>query len=68
MKKVSVSYRAVIDKEFEITDELYEKIRNNEFDWRFFEKLFEKSPTSKIWLNDLQSVENAETGECIYED
>lgn len=68
MKKVCVSYRAVIDREFEIPDELYESIKNKTFDWRAFEELFERASTSKVWLTDMQSVENANTGECIYED
>lgn len=68
MKKVCICYRAFIDKELEISDELYESIKNDMFSWQSLEELFEKAPIEKIWLSDLQCVENVRTGECIYED
>ena len=66
-KKVIVTYSATIEKTFEISDEMYAKIENEDFDYWAMTELFEKAPDSHVYLNDCNSVEDAETGEYIFE-
>jgi hypothetical protein len=74
MKKVNVTYTAVVGKTLEIPDELYNAYKNwDSLDeasvpfWALW-NLFEKDRTlPEIDLCDIQAVEDAESGEYIFE-
>ena len=75
MKKVNVTYTAVVGKTLEIPDELYEAYKDHwdsmgDVSVPFWElwNLFEKDKTApEIDLCDIQAIEDAETGEYIFE-
>ena len=74
MKKVNVTYTAVVEKTLEIPDALYDAYKNwdnmDEVSVPFWElwNLFEKDKSApRIDLNDIQAVMDAETGEYIFE-
>lgn len=74
MKKVNVTYTAVVGKTLEIPDELYDAYKNwDSLDdasapfWALW-NAFEKDKTApEIDLCDIQAVMDAETGEYIFE-
>ena len=71
MKKITATYTASIEKTFEIPDELYDEIKNEDktgwFDWVAMDNLFETAPNPRIDLHDLSCIEDFETEEIIYE-
>ena len=67
MKKVIVFYSATIEKTLEISDEMYAKIENDDFDYWAMTELFEKAPDGQIYLNDCDGIEDEEKGEYIFE-
>lgn len=69
MKKVVVTCSATIEKTLEVSDESYNKIKNNEFDYWDLMAEFKRQASVKpeIFINTLYSIENAETEEILYE-
>ncbi len=79
MKKVNVSFSATIEKTIEIPDDLYDEYRYRRYDdesglmfnspyWKLVSE-FEKQSVIDVdvSINQLNSVEDAETGEYIFE-
>ena len=69
MKKVVVTCSATIEKTLEVSDESYNKIKNNEFDYWDLLAEFKRqtSAKSEIFINTLYCVEDKETEEILYE-
>ena len=69
MKKVKMSYDATISSILEISDELYQQLQRNDFDWVECEEIFTKAveKNKSIFYDDLRRVTNVDTEECIYE-
>lgn len=69
MKKVIVSCSATIEKTLEISDEFFDKIKNDEFDyWDLMAEFERQGPVKpEIFINELNSIEDVETEEMLYE-
>ena len=69
MQKVIVTCSATIEKVLEISDEFYDKIKNDEFDYWDLMAEFERqgpiNPTT--FINTLDSIEDKETHEMLFE-
>ena len=74
MNKVVVSYTAVVDKTLEISDELYEQLKNwDSLDdvsvpyWALLAEFEKQGMCPGIYISDMNSVEDAETEEMLFE-
>ena len=74
MKKVNVTYTAVVSKTLEIPDELYNAYKNwDSLDdvsvpfWDLWNRFVKDETPPEIDLNDIQAVEDVETEEYIFE-
>ena len=69
MKKVIVTCSATIEKTLEISDEFFDQIKNDEFDyWDLMAEFERQGPVKpEIFINTLDSIEDKETNEMLFE-
>lgn len=74
MKRVIVNYTATVEKTLEISDELYEQLKNwDDLDdvsvpyWALQAEFEKQGMCPEIYISDMNSVEDAETNEMIFE-
>lgn len=69
MKKVVVTCSATIEKTLEISDEFFDKIKNDEFDyWDLMAEFERQGPVKpEIFINTLDGIEDKESGEMLFE-